>query len=81
MMHKQRCPFCDGTGSQSIQVPPGLHSPTGDTVTQWVECPSCLAQGRCPACGDWPLMRKAGNGAERSCRRCNWEEGEEGGEG
>jgi hypothetical protein len=75
-MRKQRCPACDGTGYQTIQLPPDAHSPTGDTVTQWVDCPSCLAQGRCPACGDWPLMGKSEEATGRRCRRCDWEEEE-----
>jgi hypothetical protein len=80
-MHKQRCPFCDGTGSQAIQDPPEAHSPPGSGATRWVECPSCLAQGRCPACGDWPLMNEIEDATRRRCRRCSWEEGEEIGEG
>jgi hypothetical protein len=74
MRTKQPCPFCGATGYQMIEVAPDADAPAGYRATEWEECRSCLAQGRCPACGDWPLKRTAGDGAERSCRRCNWDE-------
>lgn len=79
-----RCRFLLHVGQHvAVSVDRDYHAavtqPFADDL--WVECPSCLAQGRGPACGDWPLMNEIEDATRRRCRRCNWEEGEEVGGG
>ena len=59
------CSHCSGTGSVDSFDWIDYGNSSKKVLVGQDDCPSCLAQGLCPACG-------SALGADRSCSACGW---------